>query len=152
MKMFKWWQTMLLTTWESKTYCLWNSHTYFGLLVVVTQSTWYCKELAAYKVQEGAWTGKSLHHLCLYGHTRSLDCTRHFTYWREIIRPGVTRFASSFFTLTNILEKKDQLRKMVVDSKCDTLRDVKSKKEYDATRTMMNPTFWKNVMMCLSVF
>jgi hypothetical protein len=41
---------------------------------------------------------------------------------------------------------------MVVDSKCDTLRDVKSKKEYDATTTMMNPTFWKNVMMCLSVF
>jgi hypothetical protein len=31
-------------------------------------------------------------------------------------------------TLTSILEKKDQLRKMVVDSKWDTLRDVKSKK------------------------
>jgi hypothetical protein len=29
---------------------------------------------------------------------------------------------------------------------------VKSKKEKDATSTMMNPTFWKYVKMCLSVF
>jgi hypothetical protein len=76
---------------------------------------------------------------------------RHFTEGREIIRSGVTRFASAFLTLTSILEK-DQLRKMVVDSKWDTLRDVKSKKEKDVTATMMNPTFWKDVKMCLSVF
>jgi hypothetical protein len=85
-------------------------------------------------------------------HTRTLDCMRHFTEGREIIRPGVTRFASAFLTLTSILEKKDQLRKMVVDSMWDTLRDVKSKKENDATATMMNPSFWKDVKMCLSVF
>jgi hypothetical protein len=77
---------------------------------------------------------------------------RHFTEGREIIRPVVTRFASAFLTLTSILEKKDQLRKMVVDSMWDTLRDVKSKKGKDATATMMNPTFWKDVKMCLSVF
>jgi hypothetical protein len=88
----------------------------------------------------------------VYGHTRTLDCMRHFTDGREIIRPGVTRFASAFLTLTSILEKKDQLRKMIVDSKWDTLTDVKSKKENDATATMMNPTFWKDVKMCLSVF
>jgi hypothetical protein len=88
----------------------------------------------------------------VYGHTRTLDCMRHFTDGREIIRPGVTRFASAFLPLTSILEKKDQLRKMVVDSQWDTLRDVKSKKEKDATSTMMNPTFWKYVKMCLSVF
>jgi hypothetical protein len=87
----------------------------------------------------------------VYGHTRTLDCMRHFTNGREIIRPGVTRFASAFLTLTSILEK-DHLRKMVVDSQWDTLRDVKSKKEKDATATMMNPTFWKDVKMCLSVF
>jgi hypothetical protein len=88
----------------------------------------------------------------VYGHTRTLDCMRHFTEGREIIRPGVTRFASAFLTLTSILEKKNQLRKMVVDSMWDTLRDVKSKKGKDATATMMNPSFWKDVKMCLSVF
>jgi hypothetical protein len=40
---------------------------------------------------------------------------------------------------------------MVVDSMWDTLTDVKSKKEKDAIATMMNPTFWNNVKMCLSV-
>jgi hypothetical protein len=86
------------------------------------------------------------------GHTRTLDCMRHFTDGREIIRSRVTRFASAFLTLTSILEKKDQLRKMVVDSMWDTLTDVKSKKGKNATATMMNPTFWKDVKMCLSVF
>jgi hypothetical protein len=54
---------------------------------------------------------------------------------------GVTRFALTFLSLTSILEKKDQLRNMVVDSMWDTLTDVKSKKGKDATATMMNPTF-----------
>jgi hypothetical protein len=88
----------------------------------------------------------------VYGHIRTLDCMRHFTDGKEIIRLGVTRFASAFFTLTSILEKKGQLRKMVVDSMWDTLTDVKSKKGKDATTIMMNPTFWKDVNMCLSVF
>jgi hypothetical protein len=77
----------------------------------------------------------------VYGHTRTLDCMRHFTDGREIIRPGLTRFVSAFLNLTSILEKKDQLRKMVVYSQWDTLRDVKSKKGKDATTTMMNPIF-----------
>ncbi|CAA0813250.1 hAT transposon superfamily protein [Striga hermonthica] len=88
----------------------------------------------------------------VYGHTRTLECMRQFTEGKEIIRPGVTRFASAFLTLNNILEKKDELRKMVVHSKWDTLREVKSKKGKDATTTMMNPDFWKAVKMCLKVF
>ncbi|CAA0819868.1 hAT dimerisation domain-containing protein / transposase-related, partial [Striga hermonthica] len=64
----------------------------------------------------------------------------------------VTKFASAFLTLTSILEKKDDLRKMVVHSKWDSLRDVKSKKGKSATATMMSPQFWKDVKMCLSIF
>ncbi|CAD6242804.1 unnamed protein product [Miscanthus lutarioriparius] len=88
----------------------------------------------------------------VYGHTRTLECLRHFTEGREIIRPGVTRFASAFLTLNGILEKKDQLRKMVVHNRWDTLKDVKSKKGKDATATILSPTFWKDAKLCLSVF
>jgi len=77
---------------------------------------------------------------------------RHFTERRDIVRPGVTRFASAFLTLESILEKKDQLRKMMVHSKRDGLREVSSKKGKAATATMMNPEFWKEVKMCLKVF
>jgi hypothetical protein len=77
---------------------------------------------------------------------------RHFTEGKEIVRPGVTRFASTFLTLSSILEKKDQLRKMVVHSRWDSLRDVKSKKGKDATAIILNPTFWKDVKQTVSVF
>ena len=77
----------------------------------------------------------------VYGHTRTLECMRYFTEGKEIVRPGVTRFASTFLTLNSILEKKDQLRKMVVHNRWDSLRDVKSKKVKDATAIVLNPTF-----------
>ncbi|AQK82775.1 hAT transposon superfamily protein [Zea mays] len=64
----------------------------------------------------------------VYGHTRTLECMRYFTEKKEIVRPGVTRFASNYLTLDNIQEKKDQLRKMVVHSRWDSLKDVKLKK------------------------
>ena len=47
----------------------------------------------------------------------------------------MTRFASNFLTLCSIQEK-DQLRKMVVHSRWDSLKDVKSKKGKEATATI----------------
>ncbi|XP_035820145.1 uncharacterized protein [Zea mays] len=88
----------------------------------------------------------------VYGHTRTLECMRYFTEGKEIVRPGVTRFASNYLTLDNIQEKKDQLRKMVVHSRWDSLKDVKSKKGKNATTTILNPTFWKDVKLTLAVF
>jgi len=80
-----------------------------------------------------------------------LECLRHFTEGKEITRPGVTRFALAFLTLNN-MQEKDQLRKMVVHSRWDTLKDVKSKKGKDATAIILNPTFWKDVKLTISVF
>ena len=77
----------------------------------------------------------------VYGHTRTLECMRYFTERKEIVRPGVTRFASIFLTLNSILEKKDRLRKIVVHSRWDSPRDVKSKKGKDATTIILNPNF-----------
>ncbi|KAM3410492.1 hypothetical protein ACQJBY_002604 [Aegilops geniculata] len=88
----------------------------------------------------------------VYGHTRTLDCMRHFSSGKEIIRPGVTRFASANLTLESLLDKKDQLRKMVVDGRWDKLREVKSKKGKVATATMMSMAFWKDLKLCLNVF
>ena len=88
----------------------------------------------------------------VYGHTRTLECMRYFTEGKEIVRPGVTRFASNYLTLDSIQEKKDQLRKMVVHSRWDSLKDVKSKKGKNATATILNPTFWKDVKLTLAVF
>ena len=88
----------------------------------------------------------------VYGHHRTLACLRSFSLKREIIRPGVTRFATAYLTLQSMMEKKDCLRKMVVDSRWYDLPDVKTKKGKDATTTVLNIRFWKDVSLCLKVF
>ncbi|CAD6265827.1 unnamed protein product [Miscanthus lutarioriparius] len=88
----------------------------------------------------------------VYGHTRTLECLRYFIEGIEVVRPGVTRFASNFLTLSSMQEKKDQLRKMVVHSRWDSLKDVKSKKGKEATATILSPSFWKDVKLTLTVF
>ncbi|KAJ1292051.1 hypothetical protein BS78_02G362500 [Paspalum vaginatum] len=88
----------------------------------------------------------------VYGHHRTLACMRSFTLKKDIIRPGVTRFATSYLTLQSLMEKRDALRKMVVDPKWDEISDVKTRKGKDATATMLSVPFWKNVALCLKVF
>jgi len=48
----------------------------------------------------------------IYSHHKTLSLMRKFTKKRDIVRPGVTRFASSFLTLQSLYEKKEQLRAM----------------------------------------
>ncbi|XP_072149653.1 uncharacterized protein [Setaria viridis] len=48
----------------------------------------------------------------IYAHHRTLSLMRKYTKKRDIVRPGATRFASSFLTLQSLYEKKDQLRIM----------------------------------------
>eukprot|EP00267_Zea_mays_P045072 XP_020397312.1 uncharacterized protein LOC109941201 [Zea mays] len=50
------------------------------------------------------------------------------------------------------MEKKDDLRKMVVDSKWYDLPDVKSKKGKEATTMVLSIPFWKGLSLCLKVF
>ena len=88
----------------------------------------------------------------VYGHTRTLECLRHFIEGKEVVRPGVTRFASNFLTMNNMQEKKDQLRKMVVHSKWNLLKEVKSKKGKEARTTILSPTFWRDIKLTLVVF
>ncbi|MFS8002642.1 putative ribonuclease H-like superfamily [Helianthus anomalus] len=48
----------------------------------------------------------------IYSHHKSLALMRKYTKKRNIIRPGVTRFASTFLTLQSLSEKRVQLRNM----------------------------------------
>ncbi|GJT18252.1 reverse transcriptase domain-containing protein [Tanacetum coccineum] len=58
---------------------------------------------------------------------------RQFTKKRDIVRPGVTRFASSFLTLHSLAEKKSQLRHMFLSDeweKCKFSKTIKGKAAY----------------------
>ncbi|CAO2148778.1 unnamed protein product [Urochloa humidicola] len=92
----------------------------------------------------------------IYSHHKTLALMRRYTKKRDIVRPGVTRFASSFLTLQSLYEKKDELRSM---SQCDEWEKFcrlnhikKNKKTVHATGTMTKPSFWSGVLLCLRVF
>ena len=88
----------------------------------------------------------------LYAHHTTLALMRSYTKKRDIVRPGVTRFASAFLTLQSLLEKKDALRYMVVERAWEDMSHVKTKKGKDGTSTVMDANFWKGVLLCIKVF
>ncbi|XP_072072129.1 uncharacterized protein [Arachis hypogaea] len=52
----------------------------------------------------------------VYNHTMFLSWLRQRDDWREIVRPGATRFATVFLTLMTIFERKSDLQSLVVDT------------------------------------
>ncbi|XP_008670893.2 uncharacterized protein [Zea mays] len=89
----------------------------------------------------------------IYAHHSTLSLMRKFTKKRDIIRPGVTRFASAFLTLQSLYEKKEQLRMMSQSEEwCKISHVKKSAKGVTATATLVKPTFWNGVSLCLRVF
>ncbi|GJW79411.1 hypothetical protein Tco_0143386 [Tanacetum coccineum] len=90
--------------------------------------------------------------VCIYAHHKTLALTRHFTKKRDIVRPGVTKFASAFLTLQSLAEKKFQLRHMFSSEeweKCKFSNTVKGKSAY---AIVVSPSFWTGVKLCLKVF
>ncbi|KAL5711127.1 hypothetical protein ACHQM5_021618 [Ranunculus cassubicifolius] len=77
---------------------------------------------------------------------------RKFTKKRDIVRPGVTRFATAFLTLQSLIEKKDKLRSMVTSSDWEACKWSKSVKGKSAYATILSLSFWNNVNLCLKVF
>jgi len=94
--------------------------------------------------------------ILICSHYKTLALMRKFTKKRDIVRPGVTRFASSFLTLQSFYEKKDQLRAMSQceewDKFCGTSHMKKNSKARIATGTMVKPAFWNGIALCLRVF
>ena len=88
----------------------------------------------------------------IYAHHTTLALMRTFTKKRDIVRPGVTRFASAFLTLQSILEKKDRLRAMFTSSDWDKCKWSKSVKGKAAYSTVLSAGFWNGVNYCLRVF
>ncbi|XP_076931764.1 uncharacterized protein LOC143597027 [Bidens hawaiensis] len=88
----------------------------------------------------------------IYSHHKTLALMRKYTKKRNIVRPGVTSFASAFLTLQSLLDKKSQLRQMFSSEewvKCKLANKVKGRAAY---ATVTSPAFWSGVTTCLKVF
>ncbi|GJW89834.1 pescadillo-like protein, partial [Tanacetum coccineum] len=88
----------------------------------------------------------------IYSHFKTLAIMRDFIKRKDIVRPGVTRFASSFLTLQSLSEKKEQLRHMFSSTKWEECRFSGTVKGKAAFATVLSTAFWAGVTLCLKVF
>lgn len=89
--------------------------------------------------------------ILLYAHHKTLSLMRSFTKKRDIVRPGVTRFASAFLTLQSLVSKRKELKAMVCSDEWEACKHTKTMKRKLAHATIMSRGFWKNVSLCIKV-
>lgn len=88
----------------------------------------------------------------IYSHHSTLSLMRRMTKKSEIVRPGVTRFASNYLTMQSLVEKKEQLRLMFASEDWGRNSHSKSAKGKVAYATVVSLSFWKSLNSCLLVF
>ncbi|XP_058210432.1 uncharacterized protein LOC131322890 [Rhododendron vialii] len=88
----------------------------------------------------------------VYAHHNTLAMMRKYTKKRDIMRPGVTRFATAFLTLQSLMKKKQDLRTMFSSDAWGNSKWAKSAKGKAAYATVMSMAFWNGVSLCLKVF
>ncbi|KAH6838113.1 hypothetical protein C2S53_001204 [Perilla frutescens var. hirtella] len=88
----------------------------------------------------------------LYAHHQVLAMMRAFTKKKDIVRPGVTRFASAFLTLQSLNDSRTELKAMFGSPEWELCKYSKSKKGKDVYGIVMSLGFWSGVGLCLQVF
>ncbi|XP_062014533.1 uncharacterized protein LOC133731089 [Rosa rugosa] len=88
----------------------------------------------------------------IYAHHKTLALMKKFTKKRDIMRPGVTRFATAFLTLQSLMEKKNELRAMITNNEWNASKHAKSVKGKAAVNIALSASFWNGVSICLKVF
>uniref|UniRef100_A0A0D3DQF1 Uncharacterized protein n=1 Tax=Brassica oleracea var. oleracea TaxID=109376 RepID=A0A0D3DQF1_BRAOL len=85
----------------------------------------------------------------VYNHKHILNWLRNRPDWREIIRPGETRFATSFIALQSLHAHKDILQSMVVDEEFRKIS--RSEKAKLVKQLIFNEDFWKECFMIVQI-
>ena len=88
----------------------------------------------------------------IYVRRRVVNLLRHFTGQRELVRAGVTRFATAFLTLQRIHKQKNNWRKMFTSENWTTSKWAKEAAGKKATSTILMTTFWTNIVYVLKIF
>lgn len=99
------------------------------------KSVWKCMEMAQ-KITK-----------FIYNHIRLLNLMKkEFTQGQELLMPSVTRFASSFTTLQNLLDHRIDLRRMFQSEIWTSSWFSKSDKGKEVENIVLNAKFWKKVL------
>ncbi|XP_054817833.1 uncharacterized protein LOC129317546 [Prosopis cineraria] len=87
----------------------------------------------------------------VYNHAFLLAWLRKREGWTEIIRPGVTRFATTFIALKSIHEHKHDLQALVTSKVFLDSRYSKGEKAKDATLIVLDNQFWNDCKIVVQI-
>ncbi|VFQ83330.1 unnamed protein product [Cuscuta campestris] len=85
----------------------------------------------------------------IYRHGRLLDAMRQKTGGRDLVRPGITRFATSFLTLRCMYIHKDALRGLFVCEDWNRSKLAKTEAGKRVQDIVLSTRFWNTVEDCI---
>ncbi|XP_012835793.1 PREDICTED: uncharacterized protein LOC105956485 [Erythranthe guttata] len=85
----------------------------------------------------------------VYDHKVTLNWLRKRKEWREIIRPGATRFATTFIALQSLQAHKDDLQGLVLSAEFKKYSKVQRAKE--VKQIVLDEKFWDNCLMIMKI-
>ncbi|RDX70177.1 hypothetical protein CR513_50604, partial [Mucuna pruriens] len=85
----------------------------------------------------------------IYNHSMALNTMRKFTNKSELVRYGVTRFATTFLTLQRLHKQKVNFRRMFTSDEWVDFRTAKDPKGKKASDIVLMPSFWNDVVYAL---
>ncbi|KAL1220002.1 hypothetical protein V5N11_028810 [Cardamine amara subsp. amara] len=100
---------------------------------------------------------KSALHKCIfvngyiYSHIPLVNMMRKFTNQRNLHRPAITRFATSFITLAQFHKQKDKLRKMVNSEEWNNSKWPKEAGGKKVRTFILQESFWRNILYALKL-
>ena len=80
----------------------------------------------------------------LYSHTRVLALMRKFL-GKDLVRAGITRFATAYLNLKSMLDNKKELGKLFRSDELNEMGYLKKDKGKNTSKIVRSDTFWKNV-------
>ncbi|PNY02045.1 hypothetical protein L195_g025349 [Trifolium pratense] len=87
----------------------------------------------------------------VYNHIVFLSWLRKREHWREIVRPGVTRFATTFITLKSLYDRKNDLQALMVDKHFTSHKLAKSTAGKMVSAIVLDSSFWSNCFMIAKI-
>ncbi|XP_042012021.1 uncharacterized protein LOC121760410 [Salvia splendens] len=87
----------------------------------------------------------------IYSKMGVLNMMIRYTNKRELLRPTVTRFATSFITLRSIHNQRQDIIKMFTSDEWTTSQWYKEASEKQATTTVLNDAYWRHIVHALKL-
>jgi len=85
----------------------------------------------------------------IYSRSSLICLLQHFTKGRDLVRPGVTRFATSYLTLGCLHENKGALIRMFTSNEWKSSKFAKTNDGKIVEDVVLDKEFWKNIITCL---